>query len=209
MIETSQLLLFTLAAAALVAAPGPDMLLALGRGLGQGRLAGAISGLGSGIGILTTSVLVAFGLAALLETSVVAFTVMKFAGAGYLVWLGIKTLRERSLFSPKPAKPASNLEIFVLSVVNNILNPKVALFMVAFLPQFVRHDAPDVVAQTVLLGSIFAVITVIAYATLGIAAASLTRQLERRPRIVAGFNIGAGIAFVLSGLKVASIESPH
>jgi len=208
-IEPAQLALFTVAAAALVAAPGPDMLLVLGRALAQGRFAAFLSALGCGLGILVTSALVAFGLAALLQTSVIAFTAMKLTGAAYLVYLGVRTLRDQSLFAPQAPRPASALQIFVIATVGNIVNPKVALFMFAFLPQFVNHRAPDVVEQTLLLGAIFAGLTVAGFTLLGIAAASLTQLLARRPRIVRGLNLGAGSIFILSGLKIATFEQPH
>ncbi len=208
MIEPSQLALFTVAAAAIVAAPGPDMLLVIGRALGQGRWAGMLAGFGCAAGVLATSVMVACGLAALLQASLVAFTVMKYAGAAYLIWLALQTLRERSLFTPQPAKPASARQIFVISLLGNLINPKVALFMFAFLPQFVDHRS-DVPVQIMLLGGIYALLTIVGFTLLSTGAASLARVIERRPKVIDGLNIGAALVFFLSGLRIATFEQPR
>ena len=209
MTDPSQLVLFALAAGALVMAPGPDMLLVLGRALGQGRFAAFLATIGCAAGVLVLSAAVAFGLTAVLHTSLAAFTVMKYAGAAYLVYLGIRTIRERSLFSPVPARPATPSQIFMLSFAGNLINPKVALFMFAFLPQFVDHRAGDVAQQILLLGCVYALLTLIGYSVLAAVAARLSDNLARRPRVVAGLNISAGLVFVLSGFRIATFEQPR
>jgi threonine/homoserine/homoserine lactone efflux protein len=198
--------LFSLAAGALVMAPGPDMLLVLGRALGQGRFAAFLAAIGCATGVLVLSAAVAFGLTAVLQTSLAAFTVMKFAGAAYLIYLGVKTIRERSLFSPMPAKPATRAQIFMLSFAGNLVNPKVALFMFAFLPQFVDHRGSDFAQQILLLGCVYALLTITGYSVLAVIAATLSDRLARRPRVVAGMNIGAGLVFLLSGFRIATFE---
>jgi threonine/homoserine/homoserine lactone efflux protein len=219
-IDATQAALFAVAAGALVMAPGPDMLLVLGRALGQGRISGTLAAflaaLGCATGIVVLSALVALGLVAVLQTSALAFGAMKFAGAIYLVYLGIRTLRDKALFAPKPAKPASPLEIFSLSLAGNLVNPKVALFMFAFLPQFVDHGAntgavidAGVTAQIMVLGCIYALLTIVIYTALGAMAAALSNTLARRPRVLRGLNVGAGIVFLLSGLKIATFEQPR
>jgi threonine/homoserine/homoserine lactone efflux protein len=208
-IEPSQLALFSLAAGALVLAPGPDMLLVLGRALGQGRFAAILAALGCATGVLVLSAAVAFGLTAVLHTSLAAFTVMKSAGAAYLIYLGVKTIRERSLFSPTPAKPAGRTQIFMLSFAGNLVNPKVALFMFAFLPQFVDHRGGDFAQQILLLGCVYALLTIICYSILAAIAATLSDRLARRPRLVARLNLIAGLVFLLSGLRIATFEQPR
>ena len=202
-------MLFAIAAGALVMAPGPDMLLVLGRALGQGRNAGLVATAGCAAGVLMLSAAVAFGLTAVLNTSPVAFIAMKVAGAAYLLYLGIRTLRERSLFQPKPANPAPAFQIFSVSLVGNLINPKVALFMFAFLPQFVDPHSAGVAQQILLLGCAYALLTLIGYSVLAAVAAQLSDNLARRPRVVAGLNAGAGIAFLLSGLRIATFDPPR
>jgi threonine/homoserine/homoserine lactone efflux protein len=209
MIEPSQLALFALAAGALVAAPGPDMLLVLGRALGQGRFAAFLAALGCAVGVLVLSAAVAFGLTAVLQTSLIAFTVMKLAGAAYLVYLGVKTMRERSLFSPTPARPATHSQVFAISLVGNLINPKVALFMFAFLPQFVDHRAADFAQQILLLGCVYALLTIVAYSVLAVTASTLSDSLARRPRVIGALNLGAGLVFVLSAFRIATFEQPR
>jgi threonine/homoserine/homoserine lactone efflux protein len=208
-IEPSQLALFAVAAGALVMAPGPDMLLVIGRALCQGRFSALLAAAGCAAGILVLSAAVAFGLTALLKSSVAAFTVMKFAGAAYLVYLAVLTIRGRSLFAPTPVKPATPAEIFMLSFVGNLINPKVALFMFAFLPQFVDSHALNFQQQIMLLGSVYSLLTITCYGVLAAIAAKLSKTLTRHPRIVGGLNIGAGLVFLLSGLKIATFEQPR
>ena len=209
MIEPAQLLLFTFAAAALVMAPGPDMLLVLGRALGQGRSAAFLAALGCAVGVLFLSLMVALGVTALLQTSQVAFVTMKFAGAAYLVWLGIKTLRDRSLFTPKAAIAAGSVQVFATSLIGNVVNPKVALFMFAFLPQFADHRSDQFAGQVMLLGCVYALLTVVAYGILGAVASKLSDALATRRRVIVGLNLAAGVVFLLSGLRIATFEQPR
>jgi len=208
-IEPTEIALFAVAAAALVAAPGPDMLLVLGRGVAQGRVAAFLAATGCAIGVLVLSPAVALGLAALVATSLAAFTLMKIAGALYLAWLGVKTLRGGTLFTPRPVRRASGLEVLGVSLAGNVVNPKVALFMVAFLPQFADPASPHFAAEIMLLGAIYAALTVVCYTLLGASAAALSATLERRPGIARGVNACAGIAFLLSAVRIATFEPPR
>lgn len=136
--EGPNLLLFLAASLALIATPGQDNLYVLTRGIAQGRRAALVSSWGVCAGLLVHTTLAAVGLSAILASSAAAFQVVKYTGAAYLVYLGVRTMMDRKGFSvPEGGRTVSNLRtIFAQGVVSNVLNPKVALFFLAFLPQF-------------------------------------------------------------------------
>lgn len=197
---------YTAACLLLVLAPGPDNLLAIGRGLSQGRLAACVSSLASGAGILFHVTAATFGLTLLMQTSAAAFWAVKLVGAGYLLWLGIKVLRSRNLisFAPAAMKPLRN--IFATGFLSAALNPKPGLFVLAFIPQFVSPARGSVTIQMLVYGVWFAVLTAVGFALMGIFASRLSSWLRARPRVVAGLNLSAGMTFVASGLSVAALK---
>ena len=152
-------LTFLAAALALNLAPGPDMLYVLGRSLGQGRKAGVVSALGIFAGCLVHIAAAALGLAALLQASATAYNLIRYAGAAYLIYLGVRMLLSKQTQNALPAGnslPSASLSrIFIQGVITNVLNPKVAMFFVAFLPQFVNAARGPVVFQIAVLGLIF------------------------------------------------------
>lgn len=156
MLAHHSLALFLAAGLALNLTPGPDMLYVAARGVGEGRAAGIVSALGIGVGTLVHITLVAAGLAALLAAVPVAYLTLRLGGAAYLVYLGVRALRARA-----PADPAATLTpaplrvIFRQGVVTNVLNPKVALFFLAFLPQFIDPSRGAPALQVVALGLLF------------------------------------------------------
>jgi len=199
-------LAYTLACLLLVISPGPDNLLAIGRGLSQGRLAAIVSGFSSGAGILFHVLAATFGLTLLLQTSTIAFYVVKFIGAAYLIWLGIKVLRSRNLFSLEPAKKQPLKTIFSTGFLSAALNPKPGMFVLAFIPQFVNPNLGPVSSQMLVYGVWFALLTAVGFSLMGIFASKLSTWLKRKPKLVNGLNIGAGITFVSSGLAVAFMK---
>jgi threonine/homoserine/homoserine lactone efflux protein len=197
---------YTGACLLLVLSPGPDNLLAIGRGLSQGKRAAIVSGISLGAGILFHVAAATFGLTLLMQTSALAFWVVKLVGAAYLLWLGIKVLRSRNLirFAPAAKQPLS--KIFVTGFLSAALNPKPGLFVLAFLPQFVSPDRGAVITQMVVYGCWFAFLTAVGFALMGIFSSRLSSWLRQKPRIVAGLNVGAGLAFLASGLSVAVLR---
>ena len=135
--------------------PGPDMLYVIARSVGQGRTAGIVSALGIGAGCFFHIFAVAFGLAEFLRAVPVAYQAVRYAGAAYLIWLGARMLLSRPQpEGPIAIRPATARQIFLQGMINNILNPKVAMFFLAFLPQFIDpHGSPF--RQTVSLGLLF------------------------------------------------------
>ena len=201
-----EILLAYLAAVLLVImSPGPDNVLAVSRGLSQGPLAGSLSAMGAGLGIMCHTVAAALGLALVLQTSPYAFWVVKVVGAAYLVWLGIKAISSRDLVSFVPAQRQSLTRVFATGLLSNVLNPKPGLFVMAFIPQFTSPERGSVPVQILVYGAIFAVLTAIIFAVLASFAARLSNWLSRRPRVVAAVNVGAGITFVTAGLSILAL----
>src|SRR5687768_12195575 len=154
--DTNTLLLFMTAALALNVTPGPDMLYVVARSVGEGRAAGIVSSLGIAAGSLVHTLAVALGLAGLLRAVPVAFEIVKWTGAAYLVWLGVRALRAPTGESTRAhVAPASRGAIFWQGMLTNVLNPKVALFFLAFLPQFVDPARGNPALQVVALGLLF------------------------------------------------------
>lgn len=203
MFPTDVLLTFTAACLLLVISPGPDNLLAIGRGLSQGKLAAIISGVSSGSGILFHVLAATMGLTLLIQTSELAFYVVKIIGATYLICLGIKVLKSKSLFSLEPAKKQPMKSIFLTGFLSAALNPKPGLFVLAFIPQFVNPELGSVSVQMLGYGAWFAFLTALGFSLMGIFSSQLSIWLTRRPRLVTGLNVGAGITFISSGMAVA------
>lgn len=197
---------YTLACVLLVMSPGPDNLLAIGRGLSQGKWAAVVSGMSSGAGILFHVLAATFGLTLLIQTSELAFYVVKIVGAAYLIWLGVKVLRSRNLFSLEPAKKQSLKVIFSTGFLSAALNPKPGMFVLAFVPQFVNPDLGAVTVQMVGYGVWFAVLTAIGFSLMGVFSSQLSNWFRNKPWLVSGLNIGAGVTFVTSGLAVALMK---
>ncbi len=197
-------MLFLATSIAITVAPGPDNLQVLARGISQGRAAGIVAALGFASGVLFHTTLAAFGVAALLRSSPVAFHLLKLAGGAYLIWIGIKALRSKGLATAHARAPQPLSTIFRQSVIGNLLNPKVTLFFVVFLPQFVDpHGAQPVALQMLELGALFMAQTAVVFSVFGVGAGAIVVWLKRRPRVGVWLDRLAGATFVALGLRVA------
>ncbi len=198
------LALFIAASALLALAPGPDIVAVLARGISQGRQAGFAAALGFAAGCLFHTALAALGVAALIRSSPVAFDLVRYAGAAYLFWIGIQALRHRDAFAMQAAGGRAALAtIFRQSVIGNALNPKVTLFFLAFLPQFVQADAGPVGVQMAILGLVFMAITVVVFGAVALFSGWIGERLRARPAIATRLNLFAGLAFIGLGIRVA------
>jgi threonine/homoserine/homoserine lactone efflux protein len=200
------LIAYTAAVIVVVISPGPDNILAVGRGLSQGPLAAACSSLGAGLGIMAHTLAAALGLALVLQTSPLAFWAVKLVGAAYLLWLGLQAIRARNLITLAPAHHQPMHRVFLTGLMSNVLNPKPGLFVLAFIPQFVDAQRGPVHVQMLVYGAVFAMVTFIVFTLLGAFAAQLAASLERRPKVVVAANIGAGLAFVGAGLSILLLD---
>jgi len=196
--------LFLVASALLTIAPGPDIVYVLTRGIAQGPRAGFAAALGFASGCVFHTVLAAVGIAALIRSSEIAFDAVRYAGAAYLVWIGIQALRHRSSFSIEAASDKRALAtIYRQSVIGNMLNPKVTLFFLAFLPQFVNTQAGHVGWQMALLGVIFMIQTVVIFGAVALFSGWLGAWIRRKPAIGQRLNVFAGVTFIALGIRVA------
>ena len=197
-------LLFLATSVAITFAPGPDNLQVLARGISQGRAAGLVAAFGFAAGLTFHTTLAALGVAAVLRSSPVAFEIIKLAGAAYLVWIGIKALRSRGLSTAHERPPQPLSTVFRQSVLGNILNPKVTLFFIVFLPQFVDpHGAQSVTLQMLELGLLFMLQTVVVFSIFGVCAGMIGGWLKRRPRVGVWLDRVAGATFIAIGIRVA------
>jgi threonine/homoserine/homoserine lactone efflux protein len=199
-----RLQLFFIAALVLAVTPGPAVLYIVTRSITQGRTAGLVSCLGVSVGGLVHVCAAALGVTAALATSVVAFSVVKFAGAGYLVWLGARTLTQRHAApTVERAEPRSLVRIFEDGVVVNVLNPKTALFFLAFIPQFVEPSRGDIPLQCALLGGLFVLIAFCTDVIWSLAASGAGSWLRGHPRFVSSQRYVAGGVYLTMGLTAA------
>lgn len=198
------LALFLAASALLTIAPGPDIVYVLTRGVAQGRRAGLAAALGFATGCLFHTALAALGIAALIRSSELAFNAVRWAGAAYLAWIGIQALRHRASFSLAGGGDAKALAaIYRQSVIGNALNPKVTLFFLSFLPQFVDAKAGAVEWQMALLGLVFMAQTVVIFGAVALFSGWIGERLRARPAIGERLNVFAGLTFIALGIRVA------
>lgn len=204
--SSEQFLLFLTAAVLLNVSPGADHVFILGRTLAQGRRAGFLSSWGVCSGAMIHVLAAAFGISAILAASATAFAIVKYAGAAYLIWLGLRTLRSRGLAiptDPGSVKPASAWAIYRQGLVVDLLNPKVAVFFMAFLPQFVDPALGHAGLQMVALGAIVIAIALAWEACLIFGAGALSHRLRARPAIARWINRVCGATFVGLGVRLA------
>ena len=204
------LALFSVAALALIVVPGPAVLYIVAQSLDRGRLAGVVSALGVATGGLVHVLAAGIGLSALLVSSATAFTVVKLAGAVYLIGVGLLTLLRRP--EPEDSGPPRERRlrrIYGQGVVVNVLNPKTALFFLAFLPQFVDRDAGSVAAQLVVLGLVFVVLAVASDSLWALAAGTASEWLRGNARFLAVRRYVSGTVFVGLGVLAAGTRRAH
>jgi len=180
------LLAYTAAAVILVITPGPDMTLFLGQTLTGGRARGIAAYLGASAGLVVHTMLAAFGLSALLAHSATAFGVLKIAGCAYLLWLAFDALRRGAALTlaPGAANPQPLGRVFLMGVAINLLNPKIVMFFLTFLPQFVSASDPHAGAKLMFLGLYFIALAVPICFVLILGAERFTNAIRRSPRVM-------------------------
>ncbi len=200
--------LFLIAAFLLLITPGPAVLYIVARSIDQGRLAGIVSVLGIAVGALVHVAAAALGLSALLVSSALTFTVVKYLGAIYLIYLGIRKLlsREEVQHSAKTA-PRRLARIFFDGILVNLLNPKTALFFFAFLPQFIDPGRGLVAAQVLLLGLIFVGMAIISDGLYALLAGTLGKWLKGNLQFLRGQRYFAGFVYITLGITAALADT--
>lgn len=204
MIPGDVLVLFIAASAALAIAPGPDNLYVLSQSALHGQRTGLLITLGLCTGLMVHISAVALGVATLVMTSAVAFTVLKVFGAGYLLYLAWQAFRAGNSVIPESGGARlGGLASYVRGVIMNISNPKVAIFFIAFLPQFADPSRGPVALQIVWLGAVFMATAILIFAAISIAAGRVGPWLKKSPRAQAAINRLTGTVFVLLALRLA------
>ena len=203
---TSQLLTFALTAFVIILIPGPSVLFTVSRAIVLGRAAGVATVAGNTVGAFTQVLAVAFGVGPLIERSIVVFTVLKLAGACYLVFLGVQAIRHRhSLAEALGAKVEQKTvaRIVVDGFTVGVTNPKVIVFFSAILPQFVDRQAGDVPVQIIVLGAIFAGVALLSDSAWALTAGTVRAWLSRSPRRLALLGGTGGLAMIAIGTRLA------
>jgi RhtB (resistance to homoserine/threonine) family protein len=186
--------------------PGLDTIFILNKSIGQGKKAGIYSTLGINTGVLVHTLFAALGLSLIVAKSAVAFAVLKYLGAAYLLYLGVQKLRSKQAIveTATADKPGtSSRQNFVSGVVTNVLNPKVALFFLAFFPQFIQPEAMSSPLPFLLLGLTYAAIGVLWFSLLTVFAAYFSARVLKSPAASNWLNRISGAVFILMGLKIA------
>jgi threonine/homoserine/homoserine lactone efflux protein len=204
MLDTVNLTLFLITALVILVTPGPAVLYIIARSVDQGRLAGIVSTLGVGFGTTFHVAAAALGVSALLATSATAFSVLKYLGAAYLIYLGIRKLMELDLDERQRVRvPESLGRIFWQGVVVNVLNPKTALFFLAFLPQFVDIPRGHTTLQMVVLGLLFVIMGIFSDGVWALLAGTAGGWLKNHLGFVRAQRYFSGSVFIALGVTMA------
>ena len=196
--------LFLTASLVVILAPGPDNILVLTRGVTQGRSAALVSAAGAGLGLVVHSGFAAAGLSALLAQSAVAFSVVKYVGAAYLVYIGVRALLDREGFAVRRGEgPMALRKVFTQAVASNVLNPKIAVFFLAYLPQFADPATGGAAFQLLAFGLVFALLTLVIFGALALFSGAAGSWLRVRPKFAAGLGWLTGGVLILLGLRLA------
>ena len=206
MVDTT-LILFLTASLVVIAAPGPDNILVLTRGVAQGRGAAFVSAAGASLGLVVHSGFAAVGLSALLAQSAVAFSVVKYVGAAYLVYLGVRALLDREGFAVgRGERQIPPRRVFTQAVASNVLNPKIAVFFLAYLPQFADPETGGTALQLLALGLVFALLTLAIFSAIAVFSGTVGVWLRDRPKFATGLGWLTGGVLILLGLRLALQE---
>jgi threonine/homoserine/homoserine lactone efflux protein len=203
--DSTTLLAYTVASILLFVTPGPDMSLWLSRTINGGRAAGVAAMVGTNLGCLVHTLLAAFGVSALLAASETAFTALKIAGGVYLFWLAFDAIRNGSSLNVKSEKAAAPnvMANFLLGLTVNLTNPKVVLFFITFLPQFVNASDPNARAKLLFLGLYFIIINIPGAFLMILGAEHLVDWLKARPKVLRGIDYTFAGMFAFFAVKVA------
>jgi len=198
---------FLLTSLIVVATPGTGVLYTLAAGLSRGSRASVVAAFGCTLGIIPHMAAAITGLAALLHTSAMAFQTLKYVGVAYLLYMAWSTLREQDALSVETdMSPRSAARLIVNAILINILNPKLSIFFLAFLPQFISADDPHPLSLMVELSSVFMLLTFVVFVGYGLFAAAIRNHVISRPQVLAWMRRSFAAAFAALGLKLAFAE---
>lgn len=197
---------FMLAAIVVVITPGNDTIMVLTRSISQGKVAGLYSALGVSLGLLVHTCAAALGLSVILANSAMAFNIIKYLGAAYLIYLGYKAITAKAApndLLSAPVKKAGNKKMFYTALLSDVLNPKIAIFFLAFLPQFINTSEAKNPLPYLLLGFVIFLITLIWCTFLALMGSRVSTFFNKYKNAENWMNKTSGLIFILLGLKVA------
>jgi threonine/homoserine/homoserine lactone efflux protein len=198
---------FLITSLIVVASPGTGALYTLATGFSRGGRSSVVAAFGCTLGIVPHMAAAILGLAALLHTSAVAFQVFKYVGVAYLLYMAWKTLQEHGALKVETDNSAqSALQVTTTAILINILNPKLSIFFLAFLPQFISADEAHPLSQMLLLSAVFMLMTFVVFALYGLFAASIRNHVITRPRVLTWMRRTFAGAFAALGAKLAFAE---
>jgi threonine/homoserine/homoserine lactone efflux protein len=205
MIELSSLYLFIAASFLLCLVPGPDNIYVLTQGMTKSKKAAIVTTLGLTTGLIIHTSAAALGISVIFQTSEIAFDIVKYIGAAYLIYIAYQTFKHRNEALDLSVQNSSGelKKLYMKGFIMNILNPKVSIFFLAFLPQFVNTQSGNIPMQMIILGVIFMIITVVVFSSIGVAANMLSSKLLEKPNIVKYMNLLTSFVLVSLGLKLA------
>lgn len=206
MIDLTTLLLYSTGAIVIIMSPGPDFLFVITKGIAQGRKAGIYSAIGISVGLVVHTFLAAMGLSALVQTSGIAFQTVKFIGAGYLIYLGIKILinRNNSIQYNNPSNDNFKKgELFRQGVITNVFNPKAVLTFMAFIPQFISSTDGGATYEIIFFGSVISFLAIVWFGIVGYFAGSVGQWLSSQLFVQKLINVVSGFVLVGLGLRLA------
>ena len=196
-------LAFLLTSLLVVASPGTGVLYTVSTGLSRGTRASLLAAFGCTLGIVPHMAAAMLGLAAVFHAGSFAFELLKYAGAAYLLYMAWRTWRDRSALDPTQAAALrSPLKIVMSAILLNLLNPKLPIFFLAFLPQFIAHDDPSPLTRSLLLGGVFMLMTLVVFAIYGAFASFMRTRVLERPGVTRWLRRGFALGFAGLGLKL-------
>jgi threonine/homoserine/homoserine lactone efflux protein len=195
---------FLITSLIIVASPGTGAIYTLAMGLSQGARASVVAAFGCTLGIVPHLLAAMLGLAAILHTSALAFEIFKYAGVAYLLYMAWQAWRENGALKVEPGRPeTSALRIVVHAVLINILNPKLSIFFLAFLPQFIQAGEASPLARMMEMSGVFMLMTFVVFAIYGLFAAAVRDKVVSRPAVMAWMRRSFAAAFVALGARLA------
>jgi len=209
MVPTANLLAFTLAAIVIVVLPGPSVLFVIGRALSIGRVGALLSVAGNALGMFAQVLVIAAGLGAILERSVLALTIVKFVGAAFLVYLGVQAIRHRKRVAEVVVTSRTRWRSLIEGVVVGVTNPKSVVFFVAVLPQFVVPASGAVAVQLIELGAVFVTLALICDSVWALGASAARSWFGRSPRRLSVLGASGGVALIGLGVGLAVSGNKH
>ncbi|MDX8044473.1 LysE family translocator [Gracilibacillus sp. S3-1-1] len=205
--DTSTILLFMGAAIILIIIPGPDLVFTITQGMTNGKKAGITTAMGLSLGNVVHTLAAALGLSLIIMTSVTVFTIFKIVGAAYLFYLAYQAFQHRKdEMTLQAVEKKASKSLFFRGLLMNVLNPKVAIFYLTFLPQFVHYQAGHIPLQMFILGIVFIIMTAIIFSVLGYFSGVFGERLLQSPRFNEYLNIVAMIIFIGLGIKLLTTQ---